>query len=78
MSENVRLEKENKLKDIIKRMSTDAFTSSQDSENIVKELKEIYENSYRHDYSIFFPLLSRMQEDGSQCSIETLLDKVEL
>jgi hypothetical protein len=49
----IRLEKKEKLKELIQEWSTVDFIYGKE-EQYINELMKIYEGEYRHDYSIFF------------------------
>lgn len=71
-AENIRDEKQKKLENIIRDISTIFPKNEQEIKNIISELQEIYSGEYRHDYSIFFPLLYDLGTDDSKSSIDTL------
>lgn len=71
-TENIRSQKQQKLEKIIRNISTKFPENDKEIEYIISELQEIYSGEYRHDYSVFFPLLYDLGTNDSKSSIEML------
>lgn len=79
MLEEERLKKQDDLLEIVYKLSrVDTGILSQDSfSEITSELKEIYKNRFRHQYSDLFPAIKTISEDN-EYDPETLLENLRL
>ncbi|MBQ8133493.1 MAG: hypothetical protein IJ192_03660 [Clostridia bacterium] len=73
---DVRKKKEEKITEIIIQLASEDWIEEVKLDKYIDDLREIYQHEYRHDYSIFFPLLSRIRNDGRNMSIATLNDNL--
>lgn len=78
MANNIRVTKQQELESIIQQLSSSSPGSNEEMDTIITRLKNIYQGDYRHDYSIFFPLLYDLANDNSQSSIATLLFSLDM
>lgn len=74
MGSNVRREKQERLRTIIKSLSTDNWHEDKAKEYL-ERLRTIYSQNYRHDYSIFFPLLNEMQ-NSNEFDLQILIQNI--
>lgn len=74
MVSNVRREKQERLITIIKSLSMDNWHEDKAKEYLEK-LRTIYSQNYRHDYSIFFPLLNEMQ-NSNEFDLQILIQNI--
>lgn len=75
MVSSVRREKQERLITIIKSLSTDNWHEDKAKEYLGK-LRAIYSQNYRHDYSIFFPLLTEMQKKSNEFDLQILIQNI--
>lgn len=65
---SVRKQKEKELIAVIEDLASKKWMEDK-AENYVNKFREIYQGEYRHDYSIFFPLLSKIEKNEKKESI---------
>ena len=73
---SVRKQKEKDLKSLIEDLASEKWTEDK-AEIYVNKFCEIYQGEYRHDYSIFFPLLSKIEKNDINKSILILNENLE-
>lgn len=76
-AKNIRVQKEEKLKNIIRQLSVKRLNSDEEIEKNLSELLSIYQGDYRHDYSIFFPILYELSTNENKGSIGNLSTNIQ-
>lgn len=71
----IRLKKKEKLTELIQEWSTVDLISDKE-EQYINDLMKIYDGEYRHDYSIFFPILNQIYQEKDDSSIPTLTQNI--